>query len=120
MNELTSATYTAEDFRRDLAVLVARLLDEHGVRKVVLIQVLPRYDSALKSACNGFNSKLDAANLLAIDLTRADERIVWWEMKRMRNQRFFLPDGVHLNDFGMKQYFKCMREAILSALRSLS
>ncbi|XP_053388759.1 uncharacterized protein LOC128551858, partial [Mercenaria mercenaria] len=96
-NDLADPLYEPEKFAKDLLSYAGLLIEGLGVKRVVVMQVLPRKSVPFP----GYNDNVILANSkLKTEISDSHLPIVFWKHRGMWNPDvcIFSPDGVHLSN----------------------
>lgn len=101
----------------------ARSLVARGVKRVVILEVLPRTRHGRHGAPRSFDVLVDSYNSRMSRLCSRNPESnpisYWFHEDLSRQTESFIMDGVHLNDAGLVRYLESLHEAILRFSQNL-
>ena len=122
-NDLCNSRAPAHTLAVQTFNLAKRLIDRHGVKHVVLFQVLPRTPGGKHGKGPAFTERADRYNrmLQSLIFQHRDQLPIsyWFHKGFITNINDIISDGVHLNSKGMTKYIKSVRRAIIHFSRKL-
>lgn len=126
-NDLCDVTKTVEEVFRELCQLVITLLYTHGVKKVIVNQVLYRHPPSHRIRYRvdtvWFNRRVDELNRRLDNYLKDVEGATLFRLKGFWSEgsetSVFHTDGVHLNDVGNQKLYNNIRGSIITALKQI-
>ena len=120
-NDLTDGRLPVHTLALPIFNIARRLTRFAGVKRVVLMEILPRTTWGRHGAPVSFSRRVTQYNTMLKSLIfqyKDQVPVTFWFHKGMAsNIENFISDGVHLNSLGMIKYIKSVRRAILKTSR---
>lgn len=116
-NDLASGAVGPE-LAHEVSRFARRLISHHHVEVVIISQVVFRDSKSSRYRLpEGFNSKVTEYNQTMRELTKGDNRILFWRHRGLwAAWEKYLSDGVHFNQAGLRKYYNSVRGAVVAAL----
>lgn len=114
-NDASSHNRSASQIAADIFSLALYFVEGLQIRSVIIGQLVPRCENA---TFEGYNKKITVINNLVQEKIEEEKlvNIKFWHHRGFWTTTDFLGfDGVHLNHFGIRRYFKSVRSSILYA-----
>ena len=126
-NDLSNPVNTPESVTHSLYSLRKHIIFSFRVKRVIVMHILhrcrPTWLIRYRVDVDWFNERVDEANRLLSVLLKGCPGLVYWKQKGLWQhdalQQAILPDGVHLSCTGIKNYFKNIRAAVISAKKEI-
>ena len=114
-NDLCDKTSDAETTGLATEAFVALLYHQSSVRYIMVCEVIPRSNQPFPH----YNDKVDSVNRYLVKALANASFAGVCRHRGLYHPSFniYLPDGIHLNDYGNKALYCSYRRAILAALR---
>ena len=108
------STTSASDIAHHLLCTAKVLIRHHGVRHVILLEVLPRTTWGKYCGTPEFNDRVSQYNKALKAMCDACPEISFWSHGGIAGDvARYLKDGCHLNAMGMSKYAHSIRRAVL-------
>ena len=122
-NDLFNNTSTpSHTLALQLYNLAKHLVNHHGVRHVIILEVLPRTTWGRYGAPKSFSSRVCRFNAMVKSLVSKSNHSTpvsfWFHKGISANVSQFILDGCHLNPTGLTKYIKSVRRAVLLQTRT--
>ena len=106
-NDLSSVDCSVATLSSNIVSAAEYLICGHGVKHVVIGQLLPRFSARCRSDYN--ERVIDVNKMVEHKVARSTESVSFWHHRGFwRDPTALLADdGVHVNDLGMVKYAKC-------------
>ena len=98
----------------------SKTLIEAGLVKFIIITQVLNREKPKFSHPNVFKEKAMKVNELVENLTRGEERIIYWSHVRLEQRTACGADGVHLSDVGNYLLYYSLKKALAHVLMHLS
>jgi len=122
-NDLFNSSSPSHSLAQQLFNTARHMVQQFGVRHVIILEVLPRTTWGRFGAPQSFVSRVFRFNSMVKSLVsqhKLSTPVSFWSHKGMApNMSKFISDGCHLNTLGMIKYLKSVRRAILFQTRAL-
>jgi lysophospholipase L1-like esterase len=119
-NDLTHQRCTPDAFIDSLSHLVNFLVEQRGVQKVVVMEILFRQHAnrfRMRMTIQDYNNSVRRANQLLAARCSVSSRMLFWQHGRyLHGRQVICNDGVHLNDAGLRRYWRSVRGAVLKSI----
>jgi lysophospholipase L1-like esterase len=117
-NDLCKLAFTPERLVNELLWLADFLIDNFGVRAVIITEILQRTRSSRRHfevTLAEYNARVRATNILLRSCCTGSVHF-WRHDHRVRRQNSVCADGVHLTHYGVQQFQRSILRALSSFL----
>jgi lysophospholipase L1-like esterase len=109
-NDLTNQRCSPDIFIDRVNDLVNYLVEHRGVQKVVVMEILFRQHAnryRMRRSIEDYNDAVRRTNQLLAECCSISHRMLFWKYGHyVHGHQFFCDDGVHLNDVGLRRYWR--------------
>ena len=116
-NELSKPDMSPILFLSHLSFMVNHLLSLHFIKSVFILPIFSIDLSVRKYACReDFESVCVCVNEMVAEFASSNDRVHVWRYLRMEGEqvKYICNDGVHLNECGLKKYYRNVRGLVCS------
>jgi hypothetical protein len=117
-NDLCKLAFTPQRLVNELLWLAEFLIDNCGVREVIITEILQRTRSSRRHfdvTLSEYNARVRATNILLQSCCTGSVHF-WRHDHRVRRQSSVCADGVHLTHYGVQQFQRSILRALSSFL----
>ena len=126
-NNLCSPSKSPQSVFMEIKELFNTLLFTYNVNRVVVFQILIRLPPTcrVRHRVNvpWFNERVAILNSLISNSFKGESKLFYWRHKGLNEHikvvEALLTDGVHLNNLGYFKYFKNIRAAVVSIIKTI-
>jgi hypothetical protein len=116
-NDFCTSKLSIESFVNDLLSFAETLIDNEGIQKIVIGELLYRVENCQNPMDMKIDAKISNVNECINSRCQDNSKINFHTHRRLHGERFLSKDGVHIAPWAMPRYWRSVRGAVLKAIR---